>query len=206
MTSARLSEERGGRTATAKGDATRERIVAAAERLFAERGFAGTSMPLLAKACGISAGAIYRHFDSKEALFFEVVRRAVESARSSGADEVGGAARSIAEVVATYTLRRVKLLRQMAVEMHYAASKDDKVRRLLRQSVDREIGVIAAALTEAQRVGEMDSSLDPGLMAAAVMTFIMGLMHMETLTPRLVGDVVWHDFVRDRVASMMRGG
>ena len=58
---------------------TRGRILAAAESLFAERGFDGASMPAIAKASGITAGAIYKHFDSKADLFFEVVRRAVQS-------------------------------------------------------------------------------------------------------------------------------
>jgi AcrR family transcriptional regulator len=43
-------------------------ILHAALRLFAERGFHGTSMPDLAAAAGVGAGTIYRHFDSKEGV------------------------------------------------------------------------------------------------------------------------------------------
>ena len=35
------------------------------------------------------------------------------------------------------------------------------------------------------------------------MVFIMGLMHMETLLPHLVGDRKWHDFVQARVGTLM---
>src|SRR5271170_585848 len=70
---------------------TRERILTAAERLFAEHGFSSVSMPRIAKASGITAGAIYKHFDSKSDLFFEVVRRAVQSAPAPVA--AGGASR-----------------------------------------------------------------------------------------------------------------
>lgn len=43
-------------------------ILDAALVLFAERGFHGTSVPDLAKAAGVGAGTIYRHFDSKEGV------------------------------------------------------------------------------------------------------------------------------------------
>src|SRR5690349_23523927 len=59
---------------------TRDRILAAAQTLFARHGFAGVSMPSIAKASGITAGAIYKHFESKDDLFFEVVSRTVRSA------------------------------------------------------------------------------------------------------------------------------
>jgi len=43
-------------------------ILDAALVLFAERGFHGTSVPDLAKAAGVGAGTIYRHFGSKEGV------------------------------------------------------------------------------------------------------------------------------------------
>ena len=53
---------------------TRERIKAAALPLFAERGFASTSIAAIESAAGLAprAGAFYRHFPSKEALFEEL--------------------------------------------------------------------------------------------------------------------------------------
>ena len=32
---------------------------------------------------------------------------------------------------------------------------------------------------------------------------ILGLMHMETLAPNLVGDETWREFIRDRVAVLI---
>ena len=43
--------------------------------LFAERGFHGTSVPDLAKAAGVGAGTIYRHFESKEGVVNALYRR-----------------------------------------------------------------------------------------------------------------------------------
>lgn len=46
----------------------REAILAAALDLFAERGFHGTAVPLIADKAKVGAGTLYRYFDSKEAI------------------------------------------------------------------------------------------------------------------------------------------
>lgn len=60
-----------------RGAETCRGIVEAATRLFAERGYAAVSIEAVLAACGISRGALYHHFRSKEALF-EAVFEAVE--------------------------------------------------------------------------------------------------------------------------------
>lgn len=52
---------------------TRERILAEARDLFLERGLEGFSMRGLGERVGISATAIYRHFDDKDALLATVI-------------------------------------------------------------------------------------------------------------------------------------
>jgi AcrR family transcriptional regulator len=206
------NSERAGAPAAAKaraprqtsgGAATRERILTSAERLFAERGFSGVSMPAIAAAAGITAGAIYKHFQSKEQLFFLIVRRAVEATPTTQEGEGLAGPAAVARIVAAYTTRRLKRVRQLAVEIHYAAAQDPQVRRLLRTSVDSEIGGMAAQLAAAQAIGEIDAGIDPQLTAAAIMTLIMGLMHAETLTPQLVGDSAWQGFIEGIVERLL---
>jgi AcrR family transcriptional regulator len=43
--------------------------------VFASSGYAGTSLKDVADACGIQAGSLYHHFDSKEAIVIELVTR-----------------------------------------------------------------------------------------------------------------------------------
>jgi TetR/AcrR family transcriptional regulator, transcriptional repressor of aconitase len=182
---------------------TRGRILTAAERLFAERGFSGTSMPAIAKASRITAGAIYRHFDSKADLFFEVVRRTVQSIPMPEAAGSTSGAAFLPRIAAMYTTAGLKLLRQLAVEIHSASVKHPRVRRLLRRSLELTIRQMRDEIADAQQAGKLDPTLDPELLASAAMVFIMGLMHMETLLPHLVGDVRWHDFVQTRTAALM---
>jgi TetR/AcrR family transcriptional regulator len=55
----------------------RDRILDAAEALFAERGFAGTSVRDLAARVGVTPGSLYNHFPGKEALYEAVLARGV---------------------------------------------------------------------------------------------------------------------------------
>ena len=49
--------------------ATRAAIIKAAKRLFGERGFAVTTMDNVAMTAHVAKGAVYHHFETKEALF-----------------------------------------------------------------------------------------------------------------------------------------
>ncbi|OBJ43364.1 TetR family transcriptional regulator [Mycolicibacterium mucogenicum] len=55
-------------TLTAKGRQTREAIELAARKLFAERGFHGTTLADITSAAGKSSAVFYRYFDDKEDL------------------------------------------------------------------------------------------------------------------------------------------
>jgi AcrR family transcriptional regulator len=56
-----------------RGQATRQQIVGEATRLFAQAGYEAASIDAVLRACGISRGALYHHFASKEALFAAVL-------------------------------------------------------------------------------------------------------------------------------------
>lgn len=56
----------------------REDILRAATRLFAERGFAGTDVQVVADELGVGKGTIYRYFPSKRDLFLAAVDRGMQ--------------------------------------------------------------------------------------------------------------------------------
>jgi AcrR family transcriptional regulator len=63
------------RPRTPKGKATRERALEAALALFRKRGFDGTTMRDIARAAGLSLGAAYHYFPSKDALVMAYYER-----------------------------------------------------------------------------------------------------------------------------------
>ena len=58
--------------ATSK-ERTRERLLAEAQRLFRERGYAATTLEQVAEAAEVTKGAIYGHFSSKEDLLLSAI-------------------------------------------------------------------------------------------------------------------------------------
>ncbi|MGV0742836.1 TetR/AcrR family transcriptional regulator [Mycolicibacterium sp. XJ870] len=69
----------------------RQRFVQEATRLFAERGYAATSVADIQIACGLTggSGALYKHFSSKRALLDAVVRQHLDTL-THGASHVAG--------------------------------------------------------------------------------------------------------------------
>ena len=60
-----------------KGERTAERILDAAEALFAERGYAGTALRDVATAVDLRTPSLYNHFPSKESLYAAVLERGI---------------------------------------------------------------------------------------------------------------------------------
>ena len=60
-----------------KGEETAERILDAAEDLFAERGYAGATMRDVSAAAGLRTPSLYNHFPGKEALYAAVLERGI---------------------------------------------------------------------------------------------------------------------------------
>jgi len=65
------------RRARRGGEETAARILDVAEELFAERGFAGTTLRHVAARVGVRNPSIYNHFASKEALYEAVLARGI---------------------------------------------------------------------------------------------------------------------------------
>ena len=60
---------------------TRQRILDAARRISAERGYKGTTLAMIQKEAGVHPGSFYWHFEDKDALFAALVRYGYEESR-----------------------------------------------------------------------------------------------------------------------------
>ncbi len=66
----------------APGEGTRERLLDAALRLFAEHSFAGTSLQMIADELGITKAAVYHHFHTREELLSALASPALDEMRA----------------------------------------------------------------------------------------------------------------------------
>lgn len=65
-----------------KGDKTRQDIREKAYRLLAEKGFKEVTMKDICEATGLSRGGLYRHYESTEQIFLEIVNDFSDRQRS----------------------------------------------------------------------------------------------------------------------------
>ena len=95
---------------------TKERILDAAEGLFADRGFPGTSMRDITQGADANIAAVNYHFGSKEALLLAVLERRIEpvnQARLARLDELessaGGQPVPIEDVVKALMMKKKEM-------------------------------------------------------------------------------------------------
>ena len=93
-------------------EARRRQILDAARRLFAANGFHATSMQDLLAECGLSAGAVYRYFPSKEDMIVAIAEEAMGSVRKVVADDIDD-------------LTLPEIVRRMLVAVDERADRDD---------------------------------------------------------------------------------
>src|SRR5689334_21372441 len=74
------------RVSRTQAEENRQAVITAASRLFRERGFDGIGLKDLMKAAGLTQGAFYKQFASKEDLAVEASKRALESASGRWSD------------------------------------------------------------------------------------------------------------------------
>jgi len=63
-----------GRPLSAKGLNTRRKLLDAAEQVFGDLGYVEASIVKITEAAGVGQGTFYLYFDSKQAIFDELVR------------------------------------------------------------------------------------------------------------------------------------
>ena len=73
-----MTEDQGTIATKSKGARTSDRLLDAAEALFAQKGYEATALRDVAEAVNISQPGLYKHFASKEDLYCQVLQRALQ--------------------------------------------------------------------------------------------------------------------------------
>jgi enoyl-CoA hydratase/carnithine racemase/AcrR family transcriptional regulator len=170
---------------------TRDRLLAAAVGLFADRGYNVVTLDDIGGAVGISGPAVYRHFKSKEGLLGELLVEVSERLLSSAMDRVSRATRPLETLTALvdfhvdFAVDNPAIIAVQARELTALAPGDrDRVRRLQRTYVQLWAdAIVQAGLREDQEA------------ATAAAHAIFGLLNSTPFSGRLG---------RDQTRSLLR--
>ena len=115
---------------------TRDVVLREAARLFAERGFRGTSVADLGEACGISGPALYKHFPNKQAvlarLLVDISQQLVDGGRAvvEGGGDPHDVLVALVDFHTDFALAEPDVIR---VQDRDLASLDERDRRVVRR-------------------------------------------------------------------------
>ena len=155
----------------------KDRILAAAAHVFAQKGYAGSSVSDIAVKAEIGKGTIYAYFYSKEDLFFavfELFMMQTGAAAKVGVSHLGGSAVQRLEALSDSIMNMWDELKDaFTLTMEFWAASSSSQRRERFKEAFRRVyenlrGIVAAIVRDGIERGEFRSDVDPESIAAAL--------------------------------------
>jgi AcrR family transcriptional regulator len=179
----------------------KKQLIEIAMKLFSEQGFDGTSTRQIADAAGITEAIIFRHFRTKEDLFWAVLSDRIERR---------GRSRRIREIIDSEPDLR-QMLREVACNVLDRTADDTAVTRLLLFSAlrnselsDRFFRTYAQEtfemLSDVIRKGIADGSIRPMDPVLAARSFL-GMLVYHYLVQEIFGGAGYHKFSVNKTAE-----
>lgn len=170
---------------TPKGQATRASILQTAAEVFAERGYAETTLSELIARSGLTKGAFYFHFTSKEQLALEVL----EEKQRQWLEFVSQ--RALAKPVAIDQLRAlgpalIKLHREdpgaySAPRLARDLARMPELAGIVRAQMRGWIDLVASIISRAQQDGDLPPQLDATALATILVAATDGLKDLSDI-------------------------
>ena len=169
--SSSLTKARRGRPPNSDGQETAARLLDAAASACAEHGFDGATMNEIARRAGVTAAAIYNHFDSREELLYAAGVRSLQ--RVTDVVPPGAGSEAARLIAAAYLHPDLKQTRRLLAELHLAGGRDARLAALL--------GSWHKTWAEALRAVLPDDDPSPGATAKALFLLLLGLCHLDDI-------------------------
>jgi len=171
-----------------KKEQTRAKLVEAALRVFALQGYDHATVEEIALAAGYSKGAYYFHFDSKEAIFLELLSMWIEE--QTRRLELYGTASEPPAVALLSTIEsllrydnRDPHWRSLLPEFWAQAHRNDRVCSALRKAYDRWLELLQAVFDSAVRQRLLPLAVSSPVAAGLVLAAHDGLIVHRQLRP-----------------------
>jgi len=172
-------------------ESRRRQIMDAAITCFAREGFHRATMQDIVAETGLSAGAIYRYFRSKEDIVAAIAAEhhaaeAAALAEAGGGADVAVSLRHLVDV----SLGRLadpaeQRWRRVTVQVWGEALRNDRVMSIVRGGLDEPLRILADLFRRGQRDGSLPQGLDPDGAARVCAAIFQGLVLQQAWDPGL---------------------
>jgi len=185
------------RVTEAHVEARTNQILDAAWICFAERGYHRSTMQDIAARAGLSTGAIYLYYESKEALLvainqrsMEMGRQIVQEARERSAGPLGAMRSLGAAMISVFSDPAFESATKLSIELWPEVIRSPE----LTAGYRREIGLwreeVGKLLKEAQEAGQISPDVDPDAIAMLSICAWEGLRHYKLVDPTISEDIL----------------
>ena len=165
-----------------------ERLLDAAASVFGENGFEGARVAQIARRCGLTTGAVYSRWLTKQELFLA----AIEHRASRGTERLSS--RSDMSTLEKIAIMGSKLMESsddeasnLLLEACVIARRDDSMSADVARSLEEEGAVIAGMVEEGKAAGEVDPALSTEAIVFACQSLSLGVRLAAAAAPRRGG-------------------
>ena len=188
----------------ARSEETRTHILEAALRRFANHGYSAASVDEICAEAGVSKGAFYHHFPSKQALFLELLNEwldtidaGFEAARKDSVPETLLAFTDMLPGIFAAADGRLP----MFLEFWLQASRDEAVWQATIAPYERYQHYFTALVEQGQAEGSFRAEVDAPCAAKAIVGLAVGLLLQGLLT----SETDWQKTARVSMEVLLNG-
>lgn len=171
----------------------RQRVMEAALHCFAAKGFHGTSMQEVCSQAGMSPGALYRHFPSKDAIIEAIAEQERETNR-----QFFKRLDVEADILETLFDTGFEWMRNassgesacLCVEVLAEAHRNPRVREIFERNHEEARGALRATLERARAAGEIAGDVDLDLAVTVFLALGDGLLARAPIDPHVSPDAI----------------
>ena len=186
--------EEGRTKGTTSGEETRTRILDAAQRLFARRGFDATPTKAIAELAGVPNGLIFYYFATKKALLETLIaeRNMLPAIEAIVNVPVRADVHTTLVTLAKNYLKALKQHEELYRIMLREFRSHEDVTKNFKTLREEQLCLIATYMEEALRVGGLQPGKDVQVMARVFLynLIFIGLIDPLSNTPRFIEDMV----------------
>jgi AcrR family transcriptional regulator len=190
-----------------RSEETHAIILESAYQLFSRNGYEATSVADICQSAGVSKGALYHHFPTKQAIFLELMESWL-----TGLDAGFQAVRLETQNVPQAILKMANLAGQVVqstdtklsiiLEFWTQASRDPSIWNTAIAPYRRYQEYFTALIQEGINEGSFSSDIDPHAAARALVSLAVGLLMQAVFDPQTIN---WAHEVHHSIDFMLKG-